>query len=276
MPTEASPLVDLARQAGAHALTVFLLALVVAVALAGVAGAQVHRRRRGRDAADELPPPTLLRLVMAFATGFASIVGAGALFAAIAARLGPGNAMGLADQALADAIGQHTPRAALAAFSLLTHFGDPLMLAVLGLAVAVWLWRHRERLLAAGWLMALGGNAVLNPLLKQVFERTRPVHDHGLAQADGFSFPSGHSSGAMVAYGMLLYIALRLLPTRWHAAAAMGAVALVLGVACSRIFLQVHFASDVAAGLLSGLAWAGVCVAGLEFARQRRRRRPKT
>jgi len=147
------------------------------------------------------------------------------------------------------------------------------VLAVLGVVVAGWLWRKRAHLLAIGWLLALGGNAVLNPVLKGVFERVRPLHDHGLAQATGFSFPSGHSSGAMVAGGMLLYVALRTLPARWHAPAAMAMVALVLGVACSRVFLRVHFASDVAAGLLSGLAWAGVCVAGLEFARHRQKRR---
>ena len=124
-------------------------------------------------------------------------------------------------------------------------------------------------MLALGWLVALLGNAVLNPLLKLVFARSRPVHDPSLAQAaTGFSFPSGHSSGAMVAYGMLLYVLLRVLPARWHPAAAMLAAALIVTTACSRVFLRVHFASDVAAGLLLGLSWLAVCVVSLEFARQ--------
>lgn len=269
MPAEVAPLIGHAQQLGEHALPAFLMTLAVAVTLAGLAGWLMHRRRANRSADDDAPPPTLVRLVAAFAIGFALIVGAAMLFAAIARQLGPDNTMGLADQALADAIGQHTSAAALRVFAWLTHLGDPPVLALLGVVVAAWLWRRHARLLAVGWLLALGGNAVLNPLLKNVFERVRPVHDHGLAQATGFSFPSGHSSSAMVTYGMLLYVALRVLPPRWHAAAAMAAVALVLGVACSRVFLQVHFASDVVAGLLSGLAWASVCVAGLEFARHR-------
>ena len=273
MATEAVPLVAFAQVLGEHALPAFLGALMAAMALAGVVGALVHRRRVDRNAADDAPPPTVARLLAAFGAGFGLIVAAASLFAGIAGRLGPDRTMALADQALADAIAQHVPVVAMRGFAWLTHLGDPPVLALLGLVVAVTLWARRERLLAIGWALALGGNALLNPLLKSVFERVRPIHDHGLAQATGYSFPSGHSSGAMVAYGMLLYLALRVLPPRWHAVAAMGAVALVLGVACSRVFLRVHFASDVAAGLLSGLAWAGVCVAGLELARHRRRRR---
>lgn len=272
MPADAMPWVDWAQQLGAHALPAFGLTLALSVALVGAA-VLLHRHRARRSASDDAAPPTLLRLGAAFAIGFGLIVGAASLFAAIAARLGPDRTMGLADQALADAIAQHTPVAALRVFAGVTHLGDPPVLALLGVAVAWCLWRQRARLLAVGWLAALAGNALLNPLLKNVFERVRPVHDHGLAVAEGFSFPSGHSSGAMVAYGMLLYVALRTLPARWHAPAAMAAVALVLCVACSRVFLRVHFASDVAAGLLSGLAWTGVCVAGLEYARHRRRRR---
>ena len=274
MVTEAEPIVAFAQTLGEHALPAFLGVLLGAMALAGLAGTLVHRRRLARNAADDAPPPTVARLLVAFAAGFGLIIAAASLFAAIARRLGPDRTMGVADQTLADAIAQHTPVAAMQGFAWLTHLGDPPVLALLGLVVAVALWTRRERLLAIGWALALGGNALLNPLLKNVFERVRPVHDHGLvAQATGFSFPSGHSSGAMVAYGMLLYLSLRVLPPRWHALAAMGAVALVLGVACSRVFLRVHFASDVAAGLLSGLAWSGVCVAGLEFARHRQRRR---
>ncbi|CAN5919005.1 hypothetical protein BH11PSE13_BH11PSE13_30100 [soil metagenome] len=271
MSAEVVPSIELARQVGEHALPLFLVTLSVAVTLAGVAGVLLHRRYVGRTTED-ITPWSLPRLASAFSAGFALIIGSAMLFAEIAEQLGQGNAMGLADQALADAIGQHTPLAALRAFALLTHLGDPLVLTLLSAAVAIALWRRRAKLLAAGWLLALAGNAVLNPLLKGVFERVRPLHDQGLAQATGFSFPSGHSSGAMVAYSMLLYVGLRVLPVRWHAAIAMVAVALVLSVACSRVFLRVHFASDVAAGLLSGLCWTGVCVAGLEFSRHRRAR----
>ena len=95
----------------------------------------------------------------------------------------------------------------------------------------------------------------------------RPLRDDGLVLAQGFSFPSGHSSGAVVAYGMLAYIALRFVPPRWHLALVLAAVSLVFMIGASRIFLRVHFASDVIAGFASGTAWLAVCIASVELTR---------
>lgn len=117
---------------------------------------------------------------------------------------------------------------------------------------------------------------MLNPLLKNVFARARPVHDNLRAFADGWSFPSGHSSSSVVAYGMLAYVLVRLLPTR-HAAAhlpiVVAAAALAFTIGCSRVFLQVHFATDVLAGFASGTAWLAVCIGALELARYRRQQK---
>ena len=121
-------------------------------------------------------------------------------------------------------------------------------------------------------MVALGGNALLNPLLKRVFERVRPMHEHGLVTELGWSFPSGHTSSATVAYGMLAYVALRTLPAVWHVPALLAAAALAFTVGCSRVFLQVHFASDVLAGFASGAAWLTVCIVSVELARAYRRR----
>ncbi|MEJ8853121.1 phosphatase PAP2 family protein [Variovorax robiniae] len=274
MAAEASPLVSWAQLVGQHALALFFVGLLLAVGASGLGCVLLQRRRARRDQ-DDPSARNVGRLLGGYATGFLLIVGTASLFAVIARRLGPGRTMGLADQALADGIGSHTPAAALRAFGLFTHLGDPIVLAVLGAVVALWLWQRQARLLAAGWVIALGGNALLNPLLKQVFARARPLHELQVPQIEGYSFPSGHSSGALVAYGMLLYVATRLLPLRWHAVAVMAAVGLVLTIACSRVFLRVHFASDVAAGLLSGLSWLAVCVASLQFVRHRHANQPR-
>jgi undecaprenyl-diphosphatase len=146
-------------------------------------------------------------------------------------------------------------------------------LTALGVVVGIGLWLAGQRVLTCGWVAALGGNALLNPMLKQVFSRARPLHPDLVSPAQGFSFPSGHSSGAMVAYGMLAYLAWRLLPPRCRVPAAMLAAAVIVTTASSRVFLQVHFASDVLAGLCSGLGWLALCVGSLEFARHRAARR---
>ncbi|QRF57179.1 phosphatase PAP2 family protein [Variovorax sp. UC122_21] len=262
-------LVAHAEQLGAHALGGFLSLLLASVLIAGLACWMAQRRRLALAAEEEPDEP---RLVLALALGFAAILGASSLFAWIASNLGDGRTLGLADQALTDAIAQHMPRGVILAFSWLTRLGDFATLAPVAVLVALLLWLRSHRGLALGWSMALGGIVLLNPALKQIFARARPLHDHGLAHETSYSFPSGHSAGAIVSYGMLVYLALRLLPPRWHVAAAMAGAGAIVTIACSRIFLQVHFASDVVAGLLTGLAWLVVCVGGLEFARHRQRR----
>ncbi|MGI4779736.1 MAG: phosphatase PAP2 family protein [Janthinobacterium lividum] len=266
MPAELPSLVVLAQHVGTHALPAFIGLITVAMLASGgiCAARQRHLIQHGPNVHTQAP-----RIVVGLAAGFGGIVAAASVFAWIASRIAPDRTLGLADQALADAIGAHVPRPALHFFSVVTHVGDPSVLFALAAIVTVLLWRLDRRALMLGWLLALAGNALLNPWLKQIFERVRPLHDHGFALATGFSFPSGHSSGAMVTYGMLGYLALRLLSPRWHVGVVMTTVAIVLAIACSRIFLQVHFASDVAAGLLSGGTWLAVCIASLEYARRR-------
>jgi len=259
-------LVALADAVAPHALPIFLFVLLAAVLTGGGACVGLQRRAAALTPTNE-PQPR--RLLASLALGFAAILVAAAAFAWIAERATPTHTLGRADQVLADGIAATLPWAALRAFSLLTHFGDRAVLIGIGVGVGVWLLWRRHTGLALGWLLALIGNALLNPALKNLFARARPVHTHGLAFEDSYSFPSGHSSGSMVVYGMALYLALRLLPPRWHAPAVMATIAVIFTTACSRIFLQVHFASDVAAGLLSGGTWLAVCIASLEWARRR-------
>jgi membrane-associated phospholipid phosphatase len=264
----ADALTLLATRIGADALPLFLALLAALLALVAAGGwvlrARVMHRARGR-----LPPAGAV-LLNALA-GFALVVGAAALFAEIAEHLASDGAMARADAALAASIHAHAGATTLRAFAAVTHFGDVLTLSVLGVVVAGLLWHRRQRALALGWALALGGNAVLNPLLKRVFERVRPLHEYGLVSEAGWSFPSGHTSGATVAYGMLAYVALRTLPAVWHLPAMLAATALAFTVGCSRIFLQVHFASDVAAGFASGSAWLAVCIVSIELGRYYRR-----
>ena len=252
-------LVALADATGRHALPLFLAllaALLLLVLAAWVGHVQVLPRARAGS-----PQPALLLSALA---GFGIVVGAAAGFAEIAEQLDPAGAMARADEALAASIGAHTAPATLRVFALLTHLGDVAWLALLGAGIALWLWSRRQRALALGWVLALGGNALLNPALKRIFERMRPVHKLDLFNETGFSFPSGHTSGAIGAYGMLAYVALRTLPAVWDLPAVLGATAVAFTVGCSRVFLQVHYLSDVLAGFASGGAWVVVCVMSVE------------
>ncbi len=248
---------------GAHALPLLLAGLFVVLAVVAAIWWTLDRKPPPPDAA-KASAPRAGRVLLLGSVGLALLVAAAALFAQLAERLGPDGAMARIDTALSASIGSHVGLATLQFFAALTRLGDPASLALLGAAVAALLWWRRERVLAAGWVLALAGNALLNPMLKRVFERLRPLHADGLVSASGFSFPSGHSSGAMVGYGMLAYVALRTLPRAWHLPSLLLAAALVYGVGCSRILLRVHYASDVLAGFASGGAWLLVCIGIVE------------
>jgi membrane-associated phospholipid phosphatase len=76
-------------------------------------------------------------------------------------------------------------------------------------------------------------------------------------------------------YGMLAYVLVKLLPARWSAArlpVVLAATALAYSVGCSRVFLQVHFASDVLAGFASGATWLVMCIVAVELVLWRQRR----
>lgn len=253
-------------QLGARALPVFL-ALLAALLGLSAAGWWLLPRLRGRLPAAATP------VLVGGLLGFGLVLGAATLFVEIAGQLDPQGRMAAADDALTASIRLHLDPGTLAVFALLTRFGDTATLSLLGVLVAGLLAGQRCWALALGWVLAVGGNALLNPLLKQIFERVRPIHTHGLVSETGWSFPSGHSSGATVAYGMLAYLALRLLPPRWHLPAVLAAAALAFSVGASRVFLQVHFASDVIAGFCSGLAWLTVSIASVELARHWRQAR---
>jgi undecaprenyl-diphosphatase len=251
--------------AGQHGLPLFfgMLALSLAVTSAcwsGLQRAAIDRSIRSGPA----PPPARVRIDVGLA-----IVGAGvAVFIGLAGQSGTGGALHPADQAFTDGLRTGVPRQALRAFALLTHLGDTATLTGLCISVALALIALRRYGLALGWVLAVAGEGVLNQTLKQSFARGRPLHPDGDVLQQGFGFPSGHSSGSVVAYGALAYVALRLLPPRWHLPMLIAAVATTFTVSASRLFLRVHFASDVIAGLASGSVWLALCVMGFEATRR--------
>jgi undecaprenyl-diphosphatase len=168
---------------------------------------------------------------------------------------------------------RHLADGTLRLAGVLTHLGDPELLIPAAAVVALLLFWRREWLLAWSWVAGTGGGALLNRLLKALFERSRPEHSHGFATADGYSFPSGHASGAMLVFGLGAYFLVRHTPPRWHLPVTFAALLLIVFVGSSRVLLQVHYLSDVLAGWLVAASWIALCVAGLEALRLGARRR---
>jgi undecaprenyl-diphosphatase len=138
----------------------------------------------------------------------------------------------------------------------LTRIGSPETLLPAIPVLAGLLWWGRLRHAAVLLLIATGGAALLVLLLKLHFRRVRPDLPWAFAHEPSYSFPSGHSVLAVVVYGTLLYIGMRRLPRVWERmAACVAALAAILGIGISRIYLGVHYPSDVAAGYFVGTVW---------------------
>lgn len=168
-----------------------------------------------------------------------------------------------------------------------------LVAAGLGSSAAAWivifagtllLWRTRHRSSAYLLWVSLGGGVVLNRLLKVWFDRPRPDLFDGdlelLRWTFSFprspSFPSGHALTAMVIFGTLAYLAARLGPTsRLRRLTFVASALVILLVGLSRIYLGVHYPSDVLAGYLAGFVWATFAALGIEAVRHFRNRKPE-
>lgn len=256
-------LLSAAEMAGAYALAGYFAGLVL-VLLAVALAVRLLQRYPVRHSSGQ---HSLVTLLARFAFGFAAIVAAAAIFTSLADEIGLDDELTLMDARFTHAVTQHTPAPALRIFGFITHFGDTLVLIAIGIIVALTLLLLRQRWLMLGWVAAVAGNGLLNPALKAVFERVRPLDMHGLPLTEGWSFPSGHASGAVVVYGMLSYVLLRNTPHGWHLPIILLAALLAFSVGWSRIFLQYHYASDVLAGFASGGTWLAVCVGIMEYAR---------
>jgi membrane-associated phospholipid phosphatase len=154
-------------------------------------------------------------------------------------------------------------------FLVITAFGSIEAIALLGLLVAADLaWRRRWVSLVT-WIVAAGGSAVLSQLLKGLFARPRPFFEHPLLIEKSYSFPSGHAMESLVVYGMLAYfVVLALESWRARTAVVFGTALLVLLIGLSRMYLGVHYFSDVVAGYAAGGVWLSALITGAETIRR--------
>jgi membrane-associated phospholipid phosphatase len=146
----------------------------------------------------------------------------------------------------------HVMEAGLRLSGRVSLLGSPVAWGIAGVAITALLVR-RELALAA----VFGGGKVVETALKAAVHRPRPPYAASALKHYSFSFPSGHAMGSILCYGMLAYTLTALWePARRHRRLVWLGAALVVGlVSASRIYLGVHFPTDVAGGLLAGGAW---------------------
>jgi membrane-associated phospholipid phosphatase len=152
-----------------------------------------------------------------------------------------------------------------------THWNGLAGSSVMAALLALWFRRRRAHDWLIVCLIAVPGGMLLNVALKHVFRRVRPSFDDPLLNLLTYSFPSGHTAAATVFYGLLACYLVRRVRA-WHARALVvaGAVAMVALVALSRMYLGVHYLSDVLAAVAESAAWLAICITAVATLHRRR------
>jgi undecaprenyl-diphosphatase len=135
--------------------------------------------------------------------------------------------------------------------------GSQKVLSPVVAVVVVLLVLRRRFSLAAFLIVAWGGALLLYSLIKLFVQRSRPPSDIWLTHVGATSFPSGHATQSLATFGALALVGAVWRPSA-RALAITVAIALAIGVAWSRVYLGVHWTTDVIAGLLIGASWLAI------------------
>ncbi len=196
-----------------------------------------------------------------FAAALASAVSFGFLARAVMA-----NRTVAFDNAVRDTIHGWAGPALTWVMRLVTQFGSMPVLLPLG-ALLVWrLYMARRPRAAVILALTTVGSQLFDQWLKFGFQRQRPAVFFGLPQPSNYSFPSGHSVTSCCFYGVLAAILSAGAVSRRRKAVIWIAAALItLAIGFSRVYLGVHYPTDVLGGYLLAVAWVGIVRAAYEF-----------
>ena len=187
-------------------------------------------------------------------------------FAKIAAKVVTGKTTGF-DESAMRFMGEHQVPWISKAMIELTMLGTGIVVAMIVAVSALFLWLYDYKNSSTLLLVTTLGGMLLNNVLKLGFDRPRPQFFEWGTHVMSSSFPSGHAMSAAIVYPTVAYLAARLQKTHLARLSTMLAAALlVLLISFSRVYLGVHYPSDVLAGVVVGLAWSAFCMTTLEVA----------
>lgn len=157
-----------------------------------------------------------------------------------------------------------------------TFIGSAPFVIVLSLFLLFFLYKvlhHRLELIL--FVAAITGSAILNGILKNFFQRVRPDF-HRLIEIEGYSFPSGHAMNAFTVYGIISFLLWR------HITGSLGrwilisvSVIMILAIGISRIYLGVHYPSDIMGGYFASGFWLTTVILSFQYYQEKRYNRNK-
>lgn len=202
-----------------------------------------------------------LHLTLGLAISVAALVA----FGALAKDLLEQEELSTLDLPIANWLHAHASGPGVAGFGVATWFGSVPAIVGLTALVAIVLAVRRHWIRLAGWLAAVAGGGALVMVLKGIFQRPRPSFADPFVYEPSYSFPSGHSLGSIITYGMLTYlVASRLSRPSTRGLVICLGFATVLAIGFSRLYLGAHYLTDVLSGYAAGLVWLTTCITAVE------------
>lgn len=165
------------------------------------------------------------------------------------------------DTHVTSALHEHASEPLTTLFRIVTRLGSIVVLVPLTMLAALYFGFRGMPQQGLFVLLALVGAQTLTFALKVGFRRERPSFSDPLATASGFSFPSGHALTSFAVYGALAFVVAGHLRGSRRTACFGAAALLTLAIGFSRVYLGVHYLSDVLAGYTIGFAWLLLCIA---------------
>jgi membrane-associated phospholipid phosphatase len=187
-------------------------------------------------------------------------------FATLADAFSENGRIAQIDLAVLDWLQRHGTESGERVFVFVSWLGAP-VLVVMDLAVAGCLALRRKWRWFVLWATAIVGGLLLDEMLKHAFHRARPSVASEFITSSSWSFPSGHAMNSLVGYAMLAFLLREHLTSpRVRLVVLICAVILIAAIGFSRLYLGVHYVSDVTAGYLAGSAWVLACVTAERYA----------
>lgn len=198
---------------------------------------------------------------IALLVGSAVVVALAAGFTAVLEDVLEGDGITGIDRPAAGWVATHRELWLTAALRMITEVGGAVPLAALAaLTCAAVVWRRRSWPPVALALAGVSGVALVIVTAKALVVRDRPHISFAVIAEDGYSFPSGHATGTAAIAFLSAWMLTRWLITSWTGRVIAWTVAIGLAavIGFSRVYLGVHYVSDVVAGWLLGMTWAGI------------------
>jgi membrane-associated phospholipid phosphatase len=203
-------------------------------------------------------------LALRLGVGALLLIGTAWVFGAIAEDVATGDRITVLDVVLARWLSEHATPTLTPWMLLVTDLHSTIAVSCYAaVAAAALAWRRQWRRLLTVFVCVAGG-LTLNVLMKLAFHRARPVLDDPLLTLTGYSFPSGHVAGSTLMYGLLVaWVFACTRSPRLRLAALLAATGAIALVAFTRMYLGVHYLSDVVAAFAEGVAWLALCLSAL-------------